>query len=419
MNNIKVRTKLLVMSALSGISIALMIVLALNGAPSAVIITVGAVLITLMVLGAILISISISKAMSLSIDYIERMSTGNFTQDLPDDLKERQDDFGSLGVSLKEMKFAVGVLIGNVKNQADTIEEAVENINNSVSALNESIAEVADTTDELARTMDETAASTLEIRNVSEEIRIATKEMRNKAGEGASEVKTIYDRSVSVGQETAAKKQEVEAISSEIGSSLSKALEEAKVVDEIGLLSESIMAITNETNLLALNAAIEAASAGEAGRGFAVVADEIRTLAEQSKGAVVKIQNVTQAVTASVGRLSEDSSRLLDFVRNDVSEMLSSFNQTMQEYGSNVQYIDSLVTGFSDTAEKLHRQISAIMDSIDEITVASSSGAESTNMIAQNTVHIREMSQNVVEEAEKTKETVEILDYEVAKIAVL
>ena len=59
----------------------------------------------------------------------------------------------------------------------------------------------------------------------------------------------------------------------EISGSLIQALEEAKVVEQIEVLAQSIMGITAQTNLLALNASIEAARAGEAGKGFAVVAD--------------------------------------------------------------------------------------------------------------------------------------------------
>ena len=72
-----------------------------------------------------------------------------------------------------------------------------------------------------------------------------------------------------------------------------------------------------QTNLLALNASIEAARAGEAGKGFAVVADEIRVLAEQSKAAVVHIQDVTKNVVESVTNLADGAKKLLEFVGTD------------------------------------------------------------------------------------------------------
>ena len=91
---------------------------------------------------------------------------------------------------------------------------------------------------------------------------------------------------------------------------LEKAMEDAKVVDQINVLADSIMGITDQTNLLALNASIEAARAGEAGKGFAVVADEIRNLAEQSKENVENIQGVTDAVKKAVENLKTDAEHL-------------------------------------------------------------------------------------------------------------
>ena len=419
MGQLSIRIKLILLSILGALSTLILVLMELADADHRTSVIVGIVLIVLQILFAVLITMNISGAMSISIDYIERMSTGNFTQDLPDELKERQDDFGNLGNSLKEMKLSIGALIGAVKKQADDIEEAVESINDSVGELNTSIENVSASVGALASGMDETAASAAEIKDTSELIKGSTEDMAKRAEEGAIEVKAIYDRSTKTTAETRERQRNVESLSNEISGRLSKALEDAKVVEEIGVLTESIMAITNETNLLALNAAIEAASAGEAGRGFAVVAEEIRNLAEQSKAAVVRIQSVTQAVTGSVGNLSEDSAKLLDFVETDVADMLKSFSETTEQYGKDVRYMDSLVSGFADTAAELNKSIMEIMAGIDEISDASQAGAESTNMIAESTENIRSKSASVVEEADKTRETVEILDYEVSKIAVL
>ncbi len=101
-----------------------------------------------------------------------------------------------------------------------------------------------------------------------------------------------------------------------------ESIEKTNAIEEIKELSQTIMAITSQTNLLALNAAIEAARAGEAGKGFAVVADEIRKLAEDSKQAVSRINDITENVSDAVISMVQDSEELLGFVDTQVLKRL-------------------------------------------------------------------------------------------------
>lgn len=75
-------------------------------------------------------------------------------------------------------------------------------------------------------------------------------------------------------------------------------------VQHIEELTNTIIAIANQTSLLSLNASIEAARAGENGKGFAVVAEEVRKLAEQSHDAVGSITNHVEGIRQSVADAS-------------------------------------------------------------------------------------------------------------------
>jgi methyl-accepting chemotaxis protein len=82
----------------------------------------------------------------------------------------------------------------------------------------------------------------------------------------------------------------------------------SKLLEQVGGVAESIQRIAKQTRLLSLNAGIEAARAGEAGRGFAVVAGEVKTLAEETRAATVRISDIVRALGEQIQGLIKESS---------------------------------------------------------------------------------------------------------------
>ena len=78
-----------------------------------------------------------------------------------------------------------------------------------------------------------------------------------RAQDGATEAEEIHQRATQTKDETVANRMKVKQMLSEIRQGLEKALEDAKVVEQIGVLADSILAITGQTNLLALNAPLK------------------------------------------------------------------------------------------------------------------------------------------------------------------
>ena len=354
----------------------------------------------IVVLLLIMIIISIIRPLKKCISSIGVMEQGDFSQAIGTALLKRRDDFGKLAASLESMRNEMSGLIGEVKSQATEITRMVQEIDDNIQALDEEIENVSATTEELAAGMEETAASSEEINAMSHEIESAAKSIATRSQDGATEADDIRDRAVGIKKTTTENDERTKAIHAEINEGLTKALEDIKVVDQIGVLAESIMEITGQTNLLALNASIEAARAGEAGKGFAVVADEIRVLAEQSKAAVVHIQDVTKNVVESVTNLADGAKKLLEFVGTDVVDSFAGFSDMADSYSNDAGSIDALVTDFSASSEQLLASINGVMDAIGEVSKAATEGATGTNDIAEKTGVVVEKAAEIKEKAE-------------------
>lgn len=365
-----------------------------------------------------MIASDITKTLKKVGDDIEVMASGDFTQTIDEKYLTRKDDFGQLSNRLNEMRSAMQTLIGKVKSEAGDIDSGVTSINQSISSLNDEIEDVSATTEQLAASMEETAATATEINTISQEIEEAAKGMAVRAQDGAEQAEQIHIRASDAKTQATDNRREANAMLTEIRGRLENALEEAKVVDQIGVLAESIMSITGQTNLLALNASIEAARAGEAGQGFAVVADEIRALAEQSKNAVTNIQTVTERVNMAVGNLTNDSNRLLDFVNNNVVHSFDLFEGMADAYNEDATHVNDLVSDFSAISEELLASISGVIEAIAGITSAANEGAQGTTNIAMKTVSIVDGSANVLENARGAGRSASALEENISQFTV-
>lgn len=367
---------------------------------------------------SITISRNIVVALHNTMGILKKVSVGDLTQEIKDKDLKRKDDFGILANAMNDMQLSVGSLIKKVQDESSIMQNIVSEITKNYNELNSNIESVSATTEELAAGMEETAASSEEISATSQEIEGAARNIATRALEGTNQVVDIRKRADETKDMANQSQIRASEVKKDIGERLGAALEKAKVVEEISVLSESIMNVSTQTNLLALNAAIEAARAGEAGKGFSVVADEIRNLAEQSKGTVLKIQEVTEVVVGAVKNLADSSKDLLDYVSGEVTDDYHKLREVAESYSMDSNNMDEMITEFSATSEELLASVNNVLQAINEVARASNEGAQGTTDIAEKNMEITNQSSNIMALMEQSKTSSDLLYQETQKFII-
>ncbi|MCY6484195.1 MCP four helix bundle domain-containing protein [Clostridium aestuarii] len=385
-------------------------------------VTVFLILLIVAVIIGVVVAIIISRNITIPLEgcvkYLKLLGKGDFSIEVREKFIKRKDEIGEIAEASSLMQKSINALAKNINNEAYAIVNVVKNVNNNVIDLNSNIEDVSATTEELSASMEETAASAEEMSATSQEIERAVQSIAQKSQEGAIQAGEINKRAEDTkGNVQAAQRKAYEMLKS-TQIQLEEAIESSKVVEQINVLSDSIMQITSQTNLLALNAAIEAARAGEAGKGFSVVAEEIKKLAEQSKDTTVEIQNITSKVTEAVKNLSENSNNLLTFVATDVNNDYKKMLDVADKYSKDAKFVDDLVTEFSSTSEELLASTEDILKTVDGVAQAASEGAEGTTDIANKVSSVTDKSNDVLEQVSKSKESAEKLKEEILKFKI-
>lgn len=309
-------------------------------------IVIGIILVTL-------ISKNLQKSVKELIKYLDKLSKGDFREPIPDNLLNRKDEVGEIANSLSNVYENILYIEKNTFEEMDKSIEFIESITSSIEELNFKIQNTFAATEQLSASMEETGASTEEMNATSGEIGMEIQKISNNALSIDENSEKILEKSEKLKKGFLESKKQVRYMKENIDEDMKKAIEKSKVIEEIDVLSETVLGITSQTNLLALNAAIEAARAGEAGKGFAVVAEEIKKLAEESKKATIEIQEVTKIVIEAVENLKINSKRLMTFVDEYIRKAYDEMKNLSDEYKNDADYYRDFCNNLRNTTEQL------------------------------------------------------------------
>ncbi len=371
--------------------------------------------------GTLLASLSLYLIVSGTVKNITKLndkidelvySNGDLTKQI--DVKSG-DELENLANSINSLMNYIREVVVNISNGSKQVNNASNLMAADLDKAQGAITDVSATMEEMSAGMEETSASLIEITQnvlaVYDEVEIIS----NRASDSANYCAEVMNKANEINEACSITQQVAHQKVQEIAITISEKIANSKRVEEINELVASILQISNQTNLLSLNASIEAARAGETGRGFAVVAEEIGNLANDCKDSASRISEVSSYVIKAVNELAEESEKMLEFSRTEISNSCESLKDASQSYKNDVNEIGGLMEDFTNSCESLKNIMNGIKESINTTNIAVEESAKGVSTTAENMVTLTASTENIMEKANENVLTSSSLDDEIHK----
>ncbi len=292
---------------------------------------------------------SVTGPLSAVVTLLERVSRGDLSQGLPEDLQERKDEIGQLSRSANTM---------------------VETIRNMLGDLRAGIRVLAGSSAELLSASGQLLSGSRDASGRASSVAAAAEEMSSNvasvatgmggATEGLAEVASATEQMTATIREIAGNAEQARSVTAKASRQAEQVTGQIQslglAAQEIGKVTETIREISSQTNLLALNATIEAARAGSAGKGFAVVASEIKALAQQTAAATEdiarRVANVQESTTQGISQVGAVSA-----VIRDVNQIVTSIAAAIEEQATATKNIASNIGEASRSVQEVQFRV--------------------------------------------------------------
>lgn len=341
------------------------------------------VLVIVLILFAIFIGNKIANPIIRITDEIERMATGDFTEE------NSKQNMGAVNKSeIGQMAAAKTTLHANIRGLMEKINDTIHFVSSESQELMVISNQAAGASEMVAENCTEVAGNCGSQMNVVSEADKEVAELVDKVNvftetldSFESEIKLTNDSAATGSKDIVDAVNQMKTIEAAVSETSSVIMELEGQLGKIGSIVNTISEIAGQTNLLSLNASIEAARAGEAGRGFAVVASEISKLADESNQATAKIAEMIASIqTSSKAAVSAMEKGLMSVEQGTM---------VVNRSGETFHLIVDRVSGISRQAETMEQIVRELSDGtgnvkryFDEIDTMSRSVADATSNVS-------------------------------------
>mgnify|MGYP003212523194 FL=1 len=360
--------------------------------------------IVIMVIGYVL-SLKITKPIATMTDTIKDIAAFNFTKsDKLSMLQHRSDETGEMARQIFNMEENLQQIVTSIKEMSVQMSQNAVNLVKVTETINQASEDNSATSEELAASMEETSATATTVDSNIGSILSNTEVIDKESQNGVAMANEINSRAMNMNRNAVDSSNKTMDIYNDVKVKTKQAIEQSKAVDKVNVLAAAIQEIADQTSLLSLNASIEAARAGEAGKGFAVVAGEIGQLASQSTSTVTSIMKIVNEVNAAVQNMEICMSETLEFLETEVIADYKNFIDVSEQYKLDAENVDISMNKIYEMANALKKSSEEIVSSVSGITETIGQAAIAVNDVAEKTMQVVTLSDDVMKVVNVTNE---------------
>lgn len=345
---------------------------------------IAGITVIMIVLAAIVISKvtkSIVNPLKQAVEFLGLVSTGDLSNDVPEDYLKRYDEIGDLARGVSDMKDKVKGMILTVKNNSENIDVEMEGLSAATEELSTSTENVATAIQDVAKGATDQSEKLMDINNLVDKFSNVVDNMISAVHEIENTSIDVNSKAKNSNEKMKELVDSVEDMKSAFGIFVDKINDLGQEIGKVDEITEVINSIAEQTNLLALNAAIEAARAGESGKGFAVVAEEIRKLAEQSKSSSENINVIIKNVLKETGTIV-DVVKEIDKEFNDQENVIKNTVASFKEITESIESVIPKMNSINSLASEVKNDQKVILSDIENIAAISEETSASSEEIA-------------------------------------
>lgn len=318
---------------------------------------------------------------------------------------EFTDIAGMVNIFLERMQ----ELVQTVDSSTKEVFEHSDDIELQLASLDNDLVDLTDTLRQISAGSEQTSASSQDVNARITEIADNVERVTSEIESGNHFAEEIDERAKLVGMEVQSKIDRTREVYSTTRQQIQESIAKSGEVEQISILTQTILDITEQTNLLSLNAAIEAARAGESGRGFAVVAAEIRKLAETSGQSAAQIQQVSTKIVSTVNQLTKQVEGIMDFIDKDVMEDYHGMYEVSKQYGMDANAFKERLDHMLDSFGQMNQATHELSRSMGEIATAISGNTEGLMDISRRSDSIHEEAGIIKDSKEMSNQALDTL----------